>query len=291
MYRRVLLSAVGSVALVSSAFAADIYSPAPVPAYAAVALPPSWGGFYLGVNGGYGGETAIRSTDTVFDVATATPYSDIATKTTIAGGFGGGQLGYNFQWGPLVAGFETDIEGSNIRGSGAGAEINTATAAPFPVGCSTPAAGNLAGVCAARNDLNVDWFGTARGRLGYAFGGTLLYVTGGFAYGGVTASTSWADNYTGAPPGLPAGRASISRTQTGWVAGAGIETKLAPNWTLKGEYQFIDLGSISTGTEPLIIAGVPSSYTLRGRTEDVAFNTVRVGINYLFSAPEPLPLK
>ena len=62
MYRRVLLSAVTSVALVSSAFAADIYMPSAP--YAAVALPPSWAGFYLGVNGGYGGENGLPFTQT-----------------------------------------------------------------------------------------------------------------------------------------------------------------------------------------------------------------------------------
>ena len=76
MYRRVLLSAVTSVALVSSAFAADIYMPS-APYYASVALPPSWAGFYLGVNGGYGGKAAWGSGGCVLStrLSRTEPYS------------------------------------------------------------------------------------------------------------------------------------------------------------------------------------------------------------------------
>ena len=190
MYRRVLLSAVTSVALVSSAFAADIYTPSAP--YAAVALPPSWAGFYLGVNGGYGGNSGLRFREDVFFPtptrrAHVNPYSVITGTDTIAGGFGGGQLGYNFQFGSLVLGVEADLQGSNIAGSGANAIFN-----PLAGGCCNPdfaclpsysscPGGVPGGVCAGRNDLDVDWFGTVRGRLGYAFGNTLLYGTGGFA--------------------------------------------------------------------------------------------------------------
>ena len=49
-----------------SAQAADIYTPAAAPAYAAVALPPSWGGFYAGINGGYGGNSGLPFREDVF---------------------------------------------------------------------------------------------------------------------------------------------------------------------------------------------------------------------------------
>ena len=126
MYRRVLLSAVTSVALVSSAFAADIYTPSAP--YAAVALPPSWAGFYLGVNGGYGGNSGLGFREDVFfpnSTPAQCPYSTILLGSdTIAGGFGGGQLGYNFQFGSFVLGAEADLQGSNIQGSGANAIFN-----------------------------------------------------------------------------------------------------------------------------------------------------------------------
>ncbi len=296
MYRRVLLGAVSSVALVSSAFAADIYTPS-VPAYAAVAFPPTWGGFYLGVNGGYGGDSGLNFRDNVTYTPTPpalpSPYAVIDGKSLITGGFGGGQLGYNWQFGGFVAGFETDIQGSNIMGTG----TQTYFAAPVSPAnfCGTGAGGSIPNTypCGSRNDLNVDWFGTVRGRLGYAFGGTLLYVTGGFAYGGVTTSASYEDTTAGTP--LNRARVSSSTTQTGWAAGAGIEQKISPSWSVKGEYQFVDLGTVSTGSAPLFnVQGATPvaapNYQLRGNSR-VEFNTVRIGVNYLFNAPEPLPLK
>ena len=65
MYRSLLLGVASSVALVSSAFAADIYTPA-APVYAPMVLPPSWGGFYIGINGGYGGNSGLPFREDVF---------------------------------------------------------------------------------------------------------------------------------------------------------------------------------------------------------------------------------
>ncbi len=292
MYRRVLLSAVTSVALVSSAFAADIYMPS-APYYASVALPPSWAGFYLGVNGGYGGETGLGFRDEVIYTPIPTPYAVVDGKSIITGGFGGGQLGYNFQFGSFVLGAETDLQGSNIMGSGA----QTYFAAPASTAnfCGLGTSTNpTAYPCGARNDLDVNWFGTVRAKLGYAFGGTLLYVTGGLAYGGVTESSTYTDYLAARAPSGPVvtGRVSSSTTQTGWTAGAGIETKITPNWSLKGEYQFVDLGSVSAGPMPLVYDTTPLTSYPHTASSQVEFNTVRVGLNYYFNAPPPpLPIK
>lgn len=329
MYRRVLLSAVTSVALVSSAFAADIYMP-PAP-YAAVALPPSWAGFYLGVNGGYGGNGGLGFSEDVFrPTPFTTPafteprtYSTLLGTDTIAGGFGGGQVGYNFQFGSWVVGAEADLQGSNIMGSGAQSIFNPigfSATPPFVTGGTAGPAGVCRsthffpgglplGDCAGKSELDVDWFGTVRGRLGYAFGNTLIYGTGGFAAGGVRTSYSYTDNailFNGTAPFLHTPQHAVvsnSATNTGWVAGAGIEVKLSPNWSLKGEYQYIDLGTISGGpgqtsfgtgasaATPCATAGDTRCRNLTG-SSDVAFNTVRVGLNYYFNAPPPpLPLK
>ncbi|MGA7323475.1 MAG: outer membrane beta-barrel protein [Rhodomicrobium sp.] len=314
MITRVLLGTVSVVALIPASFAADIYSPAPVAAPPILVPLPSWAGFYVGVNGGYGGNNSSRWTEDVFPssfTTTTTPYALIGGKTTIDGGFGGGQLGYNFQWGSWVAGFETDIQGSSIKGSGEATIFNPTTSATFgfPGVCgAVPAnATSLTGVCSARNDINVDYFGTVRARIGYAWGGVLLYGTGGFAYGGVKSGFSYTDNNTFRPMGAPLtpqfARFTNSNTQTGWVAGAGIEYKIAPNWSLKGEYQFIDLGSATTRPSETFFGSSSvnpcatntasiSCRTARGHLSDVSFNTVRVGVNYYFNTPyEPLPLK
>jgi outer membrane immunogenic protein len=218
--------------------AADLYRPpAPAPAYAATPTPyvsaDSWAGFYAGINGGYawsGDSNAIAYSG-----------GDTTGRAQPQGGFGGGQIGYNFQSGRFVYGVETDFQGADLGD-------------------------RVTGTSAQGNDYSsrerVDWFGTARGRLGYAFGNTLLYGTGGFAYGDVRQHA--ADGSSSV---------SSSGTQTGWAAGGGIEYKISPAWSLKGEYQYIDLGNEKL-SDP---AGAASTNSL-----DTSFHTVRLGLNYRF---------
>jgi outer membrane immunogenic protein len=294
MYRSLLLGVVSGVALVSSAFAADIYTPA-APAYAAVALPSSWGGFYAGINGGFGGNSGLQFREDAFFPAvpagtfTATgpvpgpvtftnPYSVINGSDNIAGGFGGGQIGYNFQFGSFVLGAEADIQGAGIRGTGS-QTIFTNPGGTSPSGMNSfcqatvqSPAGFPGGVCEGRNSVDVDWFGAVRGRLGWTIGNVLLYGAGGFAAGGVKATSLYTDNNILAlNSGNPAlvgtaqnptqiGRVSNSATNTGWTAGAGIEVKLTPNWSLKSEYQFINLGTISSGPGDIAVPNAAAPF-------------------------------
>lgn len=263
MLRKTLFALVGATALISSANAGDLnmsgggYKDGP--AYVGV----NWSGFYAGVNGGYGWN-ANDQTLTAIDYGTgaigrfAAPQSD--------GGFGGGQIGYNWQgalFGPhAVIGLEADFQGAGIGGK------NTVqTNASFN--------DTVAG------ERNVDWFGTVRGRLGYAFDGTLLYATGGFAYGGV--SNRFVATYNGNNPN----HASLggNSTGTGYVVGGGVERMLSPAWSVKAEYQFIDLGSETyTGTY------TTSGHRVTLSDLDEQYHTVRLGLNYKFG-DSYLPLK
>ncbi len=68
-------------------------------------------------------------------------------------------------------------------------------------------------------------------------------------------------------------------THTGYVLGGGLEYLIAPGWSVKAEYQYIDLG-LDNATDGL------GEYV---RTKDTELNTVRGGVNYHFSSPlEPL---
>jgi outer membrane immunogenic protein len=211
-----------SVVALASANAADMYRAPEVggykdgPAYVGV----NWSGFYAGVNGGYGWNN--------------THSSDFVDPT---GGFGGGQIGYNFQRGNIVFGIEADFQGAGISDSDAFGD---------------------------KSELN--WFGTVRGRLGYSFDRALIYGTGGFAYGNVK-------NTYG-------GFGSASETQTGYVVGGGLEYKLAPAWSVKGEYQFLSLDA------PFDSPVGPLGEGLGNRTE---VHTFRAGVNYFFgNVYEPL---
>ncbi|MBI4724554.1 MAG: porin family protein [Rhodomicrobium sp.] len=280
MIRSVLLGAAGVVALMSPAAAADIYAPTTVYKDIPVAVPvTAWTGFYLGINGGYGGSDGLRFRNDTFWAGELPPDNNLHRvfgTTDLSGGFGGGQIGYNLQSGAFVYGIEADIQGSGMTGRGTRSEVAPA-ADPFLYRLNT------AGV-------DVNYFGTVRARLGYAFGGTLIYATGGFAYGGVDTTFTYADEDINNV--RFAARATNSDTQTGWTVGGGIEVKLSPSWSLKGEYQFVDLGSFSD-TRPLIVPdNVWRPYDTLRHESDVEFHTVRVGLNYSFTTVyEPLPLK
>jgi outer membrane immunogenic protein len=130
---------------------------APPAAYRAVA---NWSGFYVGGNIGIG-LARDRSTFSVGGVPFAT------ADTAVFGAVGGAQAGYNWQSGALVLGAEGDFDWSNLKGS-----INAQCAT-----CLT--------VTNASLEHDVDWFGTARARIGYAADGWLAYATGGYAFGRV----------------------------------------------------------------------------------------------------------
>ena len=228
-----------------TAQAADLYRAPPPPPVSYV--PPviqvnTWTGFYAGINGGYGwggGSNTISYFDGTDQSARAQPQ----------GGFGGGQIGYNYQTGSFVFGVETDFQGAGISDS-----VTGTTAAGYDF----------------TSKESIDWFGTARGRLGFAVGNALVYGTGGFAYGNVNQHA------------INGGDVFVSNTtQTGYAAGGGIEYKFTPAWSLKAEYQYIDLGSqkltdsLGNTTNPL----------------DTNFQTARVGLNYRFGGGGYEPLK
>jgi outer membrane immunogenic protein len=105
----------------------------------------------------------------------------------------------------------------------------------------------------------MNWFGTIRGRLGYTFGSALVYGTGGFAFGNVENSIAAVHPF------------SNSETQTGWVAGGGVEYKVTPAWSAKGEYQYLDLDANSS-TGPLGL----------GKEDRTQAHTFRIGLNYFW---------
>ena len=125
------------------------------------------------------------------------------------------------------------------------------------------------------NKSRLDWFGTVRGRVGYAADNALIYFTGGLAFGGVDDEA--------VAKSIPTLFTS-DETRTGYVLGGGVEYKFNHAWSVKAEYQFLNFGK----EVPLSAAGAPiptPAWTVR----DDAFHTVRVGLNYhVQPAYEPL---
>jgi outer membrane immunogenic protein len=259
-----LAAAAASISIVNSASAADMpvkYKAPPPPVVTC-----TWCGFYAGINGGGAwfddGSAIVNETQNGVRFTQGTwPGTGNFGALRGSGGFGGGQIGYNWQRTQWVFGVEADIEGAGIRGS-------TAATLPYIVAPNTVTVGVTE---------RIDWFGTVRGRLGYAWNSFLLYGTGGFAYGDVRTNIAYSDTL-----GFSALGANTS-TRAGYVVGAGGEWAIAPQWSVKLEYQYINLGHQTTNAVEFL-AGAPTAFAVNTTTRD-DFHTVRVGVNYKWGGP------
>jgi outer membrane immunogenic protein len=249
-------AALATLLAAASASAADLPAYTKAPAVAAVF---DWTGPYIGTNLGY--SWGRGTTDGTYTngslVAALTTVTPISGRADVNGFVGGGQLGYNWQFGSWVTGLEGDIQVGNERGSGL-------------VACTV--------VCAAGStfgrEYKLDWFGTARGRVGYLPAERLLlYVTGGLAYGSFSGSS-----LIGVSGANALDFGSWSRVQAGWTVGAGVESALGYNWSVKFEYLYINLGQVG-GTSAIV--GLNQWVFNTKFTDSIA----RVGVNYHFSGP------
>ncbi len=76
---------------------------------------------------------------------------------------------------------------------------------------------------------------------------------------------------------------SKSQTRTGWTVGGGIEHMFSPNWTVKAEALYVDLGSTNVLPGSGYYENYP--YSVYGTTQTKISNTAvvaRVGVNYKF---------
>jgi outer membrane immunogenic protein len=285
--------ALGSVSALAADLSPRMYSKAPV------AIDPGydWSGFYIGGNAGYSWGRATTdvtgsgtTSTTVFRTANGGPggVGDVTTtavipatalpggRSNVDGFIGGGQIGYNWQRSQWLFGLETDFQGSGERGS-----FSACGVAGCPAGSTITSA-----------DTRLDWFGTARGRIGYLPSQrVVLYGTGGLAYGALRT------NVTNGVVGIGTGTSSTDDTRVGWTIGAGAEAALDQNWSVKLEYLYVDLGRFNnagaSASSTATVANVPTqgfstatTTTLVG-TASTRFtdNIVRIGVNYRWGGP------
>jgi outer membrane immunogenic protein len=121
----------------------------------------------------------------------------------------------------------------------------------------------------------MDFFGTVRGRLGYVFDRTLVYATGGFAFGDVNNTV----NFFG-PAGQLQFTGSTDNVETGYTVGGGIEHAFAPNWSVKAEYLFYDLGRNTVNVA--VVPGSGGGGTGYNSTFSNEGHIARIGLNYKF---------
>jgi len=265
---RTLFTAIGLLALTSSAMAADLPRKAPPPP--SLPPPPTWTGFYIGgnVGGSWGHIETSNGTVTTNGLLTSGivglnagtfpgPNRSFDAKGNFIGGI---QLGYNYEFANhVVLGFEGDFNWTRNK-----ANDSFAATVQGPTDS---------------NETKAEWFATARGRLGYSFGAFLPYVTGGVAFVHVNSTTTispWTTLAGVAPSPLdPRFAASTSKTLTGYSVGAGLEYAITRNWSVKVEYLHLGFGDNGFDWN----FGTPGTAHVDAK---LSFDLGRVGVNYRF---------
>jgi len=270
-------TALAGVALTGSAFAADLpRRAAPPPIFTPVPV-FTWTGAYFGINAGYAFDASSRSTGNSFGVPFpyATPGTVATFRNNSQDGFSGGaQIGYNFQLTPgngVVFGIEADAQYLDFGRNRNRSIVTGPLAAGYYV--TDP-----------RGLSSLDFFGTVRGRLGYAFDRVLVYGTGGFAYGSGSADRSFG------------GYAGNDSFRTGYAVGGGMEYALPVDSflnffrssavTLKVEGLYVNLDRNTRNQGALVINAAnnfPVAYNPVGRRSD-EFAVIRAGLNYKFGS-------
>ncbi|MDB5620321.1 outer membrane beta-barrel protein [Tardiphaga sp.] len=260
--------------MASGACAADLPVKAP-----AVALPGfSWTGFYAGVNlggGWYNGGNIMGDSNVAAIVPPGSIVGFPTPGSNSAGISVGGLAGYNYQIGRLVVGAETDINYIDIKSQRAG----SGTACCFGVfGGFSTATESLS----ASSSSKVDWFGTARVRLGFVpVERLLVYATGGLAYGGVQTSERNSNTFSPAVIAPRLWLGDTSDTKLGWTAGAGGEFALTDHLIVRGEYLYVDLGT-SRAVGNLQGTALPASLVYYAASRDTKFSVARAALSYKF---------
>jgi outer membrane immunogenic protein len=203
-----------------------------------VKAPPGfdWTGLYFGGHGGW-----AQANFDFFTAITTTP------NQSSKGGFGGVQAGYNVQHRNIVLGVEADASFGHLSDLVPDGNFITET-------------------------TDIKAFGSARARLGYAFGRILPYVTGGLGWATDTAGEN-------CPAGAQfahckaTGPYHVESTEThfGWTAGGGLEMALDRGWSVKAEYLHADLGSKFYPFQ------VPISFP---RAPALTMDIVKAGVNW-----------
>jgi outer membrane immunogenic protein len=193
-------------------------------------------------------------------------YTDESTRE-LSGALYGGHIGYNLQFGHIVAGLEAGI-----------------TAADFE---DCESCDDYIGV-----KTTMDWYATAVARLGYAEGSWLLYGFGGLAW--ADAKEQMRDNlppyYHGgdlrAPIGGAGGSSDLRGGETkhvGWTAGFGVEYALSQSFSVRAEYSHVDLGrdTVALGSYSDVLYTQSLSQEI-----DFTFDVVKIGASYKLFGPE-----
>lgn len=221
----------------------------------------NWSGIYLG---GQIGGTWINEklTETTMLSPPLTGHSSLTEGAFL----GGAYIGYNFQRGPWVLGVEGNMDGTTLT--------NSSNCLVEDSGASNTAPGSCF-IGAYSSTTEMPWEAAVRGRLGWVWKESLLYVAGGVAWANIksTYTTPSGSIYT-----PPSGSQSFSNILTGGTIGAGVEYKPTKHWIGRAEYRYANYGSTSDSV-------TSGGAFWNGYTNINALyeNMFHVGVSYLFN--------
>lgn len=260
---RIAAAAALTFAATGAAVAADLPTRMAPPAPYVAPVPVfTWTGPYFGINAGY----AFSNKEKFTGPAGNTIIGGTSVKDD--GFSAGAQIGYNYQLG-----------GFGFGGPGSGVVVGFEADAMYMDTDKSVNTLNGANATAFRSGL--DFLGTARGRLGYAFNQFMIYGTGGFAYGDVNSrvvnTVNGVSNYVGSSSGF----------NTGYAYGGGIEYAIPTTSflnffhssavTLKAEYLHYDLDSSNLKDSSLNTVNLANGAKVKNDG-----NLARIGLNYKF---------
>jgi len=245
-----------SALLAAPAMAADIPARMPVKAPAAV-MAYNWSGLYTASALGWGRE----------EIEGAYVNTGLPDRHNTEGdrGWYGSIIGFQQQWGNIVAG----IEGSYNR------PLDRDYSTSLSVGPDCLGSSAVADrTCASR----VKNYWTVGGKLGFAFNNVMVYGTGGYANGRIDTQT------TVTTTGLLT--STTSDRHGGWYAGAGIDMYVTRFWLsdliIGVEYQHVDLGT------QLHIDTLPGATGINDRNIDATIDIIRAKATFKYSLGGPI---
>ncbi|QTL01560.1 porin family protein [Aquabacter sp. L1I39] len=248
----------------TSSFAADLAAKAPPPKSAPI-VASNWQGFYAGVAAGaaFDGSSVqplLGGDFLVYQSALRKLQYEVplgGAGTVFTGGIYGG---YNWQFNTVVVGLEADINYADRKTMGLSVQPSLAD----PTVTLTRVYGTAG-----------NWFGTVRGRLGWAFDKALIYATGGLAYG-----NTGAGYYAGGN-----GYNWLGRDQGvnwGWTVGGGGEYRLDSHWSVRAEYLYVSFQSDSFALRFVPTAPFVSPTFVMTGTAEYNLGVARGGLTYKF---------
>ena len=228
---------------------------------APVPPPPcfDWSGFYVGAFGGYKFAQVDTDLDATgdwdfFPLDQANIQDHAPRDLDTGGGEAGGLIGYNFQWRCWVLGLEADGGYLWLR--------NSESSGTF----SNP----LATDKSIQSAFRTHYLFTLGPRFGYAFGNLLPYVTGGLAVGDFDFEQRLHNVF---PNGPYRSEGETEDTRVGWMVGGGLQYALTTHWSIRGQYQYIDLGDVSFDADgnPAIFVGFSTHNRASLREHNASF--------------------